>query len=255
MNGKREGVSGRAKRRPTYADVVATLALFIALGGVSWAAVQIPKSSVGTKQLKKNAVTAKKIKKNAVNSSKVKDGSLLAKDFKPGQLPRGETGPRGPAGIQGPAGATGPEGPAGAEGAPGPGATAVLMGRAIGSVSPSLSSSPRYLSPFGSSTPTTVLSDVTMRSAAESARFGAFRVWVSASPGPGNSWEFAFLVDGSPVGTCTITGSATGCFDPDTTEIQQGGELAFRIETPGFNGGGGAAFNPANIQFGYTLGS
>jgi hypothetical protein len=85
-------------RRLTFANVVACLALFIALGGASYAALKLPKNSVGTKQLKKNAVTA----------AKVKPGTLLAKDFRAGQLPAGATGargPEGPIGAQGTAGA------------------------------------------------------------------------------------------------------------------------------------------------------
>lgn len=62
----------RAASKLTYANVVATLALFIALGGVSWAAVTLPKNSVGSKQ----------IRKNAVSHSKVKDRSLTGKDLK-----------------------------------------------------------------------------------------------------------------------------------------------------------------------------
>ena len=87
-------------------NAVAYLALAVALGGTSYAAVNLPKNSVGTKQLKKNAVT----------SPKVKNGSLLAADFKSGQLPAGAQGPQGPAGNAGP---TGPQGPAGADGAAG----------------------------------------------------------------------------------------------------------------------------------------
>ena len=65
----------------TYANVVATLALFIALGGASYAATQLSKNSVGTKQLKNNAVTVKKLKKNSVNSAKVKKNSLTGADI------------------------------------------------------------------------------------------------------------------------------------------------------------------------------
>jgi hypothetical protein len=74
---------------------VAYLALFVALGGTSFAAANalVPRNSVGTAQ--------------------VINGSLLKKDFKKGQLPRGPRGVRGPAG---PAGAAGPAGPAGAQG-------------------------------------------------------------------------------------------------------------------------------------------
>jgi hypothetical protein len=47
--------------RPTYSNVVATLALFIALGGISYAATQLPNNSVGTRQIKNKAVTKAKI--------------------------------------------------------------------------------------------------------------------------------------------------------------------------------------------------
>ena len=62
--------------RLTYANVVATLALFIALGGASYAATQLPKNSVGSKQLKKNAVTTAKIKNGAVTGAKINLSSL-----------------------------------------------------------------------------------------------------------------------------------------------------------------------------------
>jgi hypothetical protein len=66
----------RLQLRLTYANVIATLALFLALGGGAYAASQLPKNSVGTKQLKKNAVTAAKIKEGAVTGSKIKLSSL-----------------------------------------------------------------------------------------------------------------------------------------------------------------------------------
>ena len=95
--------------------VVACLALLVALGGTSVAAVsQVARNSVGTPQLRNGAVTNPKIRNNAVNSTKVANRSLLRVDFAPGQLPAGPTGPQGPAG---PAGAAGPAGPAGVIGA------------------------------------------------------------------------------------------------------------------------------------------
>ena len=67
---------------PSPAMVVASLALLIALGGTSYAAIQaLPHNSVTTVQ--------------------VKDFSLLGRDFKRGQIPAGPVGPVGP---QGPAG-------------------------------------------------------------------------------------------------------------------------------------------------------
>ena len=68
--------------RLTYSNVVATLAIFIALGGISYAATNLPKNSVGTKQIKKNAVTAKKIKKNAVTAKKIKKNAVTTAKIK-----------------------------------------------------------------------------------------------------------------------------------------------------------------------------
>lgn len=62
----------------TYSNVIASLALFIALGGAAVAASTVAKNSVGTKQLKPNAVTAAKIKNGAVNSHKLAHGAVVA---------------------------------------------------------------------------------------------------------------------------------------------------------------------------------
>jgi hypothetical protein len=61
--------------------VVACIALTVALGGTSYAAITLPKNSVGTKQLKKNAVTAAKVKANAITSPKVANNSLTGADL------------------------------------------------------------------------------------------------------------------------------------------------------------------------------
>jgi len=95
--------------------VVACLALLVALGGTSVAAVsQLARNSVGPAQLQFGAVTNPKIRSNAVTSAKVRNRSLLRTDFAPGQLPAGPTGPQGPAGPTGAAGAAGPAGVIGA---------------------------------------------------------------------------------------------------------------------------------------------
>lgn len=60
----------------TYANVMATIAVFIALGGASYAAVGLPKNSVGTKQIVKEAITAAKIKDRAVTGPKIALSSL-----------------------------------------------------------------------------------------------------------------------------------------------------------------------------------
>jgi hypothetical protein len=87
----------RVRSRLTYANVISSLALFLALAGGSYAAINIPKNSIGAKQLKKNAVT----------SVKVKPGSLLTSDFK-SSARQGLRGPAGPRGLQGVQGVPGP---------------------------------------------------------------------------------------------------------------------------------------------------
>lgn len=106
----------RFRKHMTFANLIACLALFVALGGVSYAATQLPKNSVGSRQIKKNAVTG----------AKVKNGSLRAADFGAGQIPAGQAGPtgsqgpQGPQGSQGPPGEPGPQGQRGDEGDAGP---------------------------------------------------------------------------------------------------------------------------------------
>jgi hypothetical protein len=92
--------------RATFANVMSCLALFVALGGVSYAAVELPRNSVGAKQ----------IVQGSIDNSKIKKGSLLRTAFKPGQIPAGPRGAAGLAGAQGPAG---PKGDPGAQGPPG----------------------------------------------------------------------------------------------------------------------------------------
>lgn len=64
------------RQRLTYANVMATIAVFIALGGASYAAIRLPKNSVGPKQIRKNAITTAKIKDGAVTGAKVQTASL-----------------------------------------------------------------------------------------------------------------------------------------------------------------------------------
>lgn len=82
-----------------YANVTATMALIVALGGTSYAAIALPANSVGRKQLKTGAVTNSELRANAVTSAKVKNGSLRAKDFAAGQLPTGQAGSPGATSI------------------------------------------------------------------------------------------------------------------------------------------------------------
>lgn len=119
----------RIRGRLSYANVMATVAVFIALGGVSYAAVTLPRNSVGSAQLKADSVSGAKIRAASVLGSDVKDasltggdvrdGSLSAKDFG-GTLPAAAPGPQGPPGPQGSAGPQGIQGIQGPKGEGGP---------------------------------------------------------------------------------------------------------------------------------------
>ena len=92
------------RRHLTFANIMSVVAVFIALGGASYAAVNLPKNSVGTKQIKGKAVGTKQLKASAIKSNKVKNFSLRASDFRKGEIPSGPTGPTGATGDQGPPG-------------------------------------------------------------------------------------------------------------------------------------------------------
>jgi hypothetical protein len=87
----------RLSGKLTYSNVISTLCLVLLLGGgTAYAASQLEKESVGTKQLAKSAVTPAKLSKAAKKAL---------------------TGAQGPTGPQGPAGAPGAPGREGTPGA------------------------------------------------------------------------------------------------------------------------------------------
>jgi hypothetical protein len=90
----------RVLNRLTYANVVATLALFIALGGSSYAAIKLPRNSVGSDQ----------IKTSAIHTGEIRDRTIRLQDISTSA----RSSLRGQAGSQGATGAQGPAGPAGA---------------------------------------------------------------------------------------------------------------------------------------------
>ena len=208
-----------SRRRLSFGNVVATLALFIAIGGVSWAATSLPKNSVGKKQLKSNAVVSKK----------VKNGSLAAGDFKGGQLPAGPKGPQGAVGDQG------PQGQPGAAGA----TTSVLTGRTA-------LAADSFFSPSGTSVAGTE-PVVQILSPGVAATAGNLSVRIDASPGPAASRAFTLRVDGADTGvTCTIANAATTCTSAGSVAVPAGSRIALRNDAT--NGP-----LPTGAQFGLTL--
>jgi hypothetical protein len=87
----------------SYANVMATIAVFIALGGTSYAVATLPRNSVGAKQIRNGAVGKSEIRSGAIRSKHLHDRSVSLRDISlkartalSGQ--RGEPGAPGPPG-------------------------------------------------------------------------------------------------------------------------------------------------------------
>src|SRR4051812_26521713 len=92
----------RLRAQLSYANVMATIAVFIALGGGSYAAIKLPHNSVGAAEIRSGAVRSSEIKDNSINTGDLAQSTRAAL--------RGQQGPRG---LTGAAGANGAPGPAG----------------------------------------------------------------------------------------------------------------------------------------------
>lgn len=93
-------MGSRIRSKLTYANVTASLALFIALGGTGYAATQLPRDSVGAKQIRASAVSASELRTSAVTSRDIRDGSVAARDMSAAAR-KSLTGPAGPKGDPG----------------------------------------------------------------------------------------------------------------------------------------------------------
>jgi hypothetical protein len=67
------------RRRPSPAIVISSIALFMSLGGVGYAATELPNNSVGSNQIKNEAVTFKKIKPGSVGVVRANTSQLQAR--------------------------------------------------------------------------------------------------------------------------------------------------------------------------------
>ena len=74
------------RRRPSASLVISFAALFVALGGVGYAATQLPAGSVGSAQLKNGSVGNWKLKSNAVGARKIMNGAVGAKQVNSTQV-------------------------------------------------------------------------------------------------------------------------------------------------------------------------
>ena len=94
----------RLRSHLSYANVMATIAVFVALGGTSYAVASLPRDSVGSKQIRSNAVGRSEVRKGAIMTRQVRDRSIALKDISRAARDslRGQTGRTGPQGPPGP---------------------------------------------------------------------------------------------------------------------------------------------------------
>jgi hypothetical protein len=102
----------KLRTRLTFANVVSMIALFVALGGTSYAAIKVT-----GKNVRNSSLTGVDVRNSSLTTADVKNRSLLGRDFKAGQLPAG------PQGLQGEKGIQGNQGDKGNPGEPGPSET------------------------------------------------------------------------------------------------------------------------------------
>src|ERR1700712_3741954 len=94
------------KRRPTYANVVATLALFLAIGGTTVAGAA-------------GLMNGKDVQDESLTGADVQNGSLTGADVKPGSLGSNALSIAARSNLRGADGAKGPAGQKGDPGTPG----------------------------------------------------------------------------------------------------------------------------------------
>jgi hypothetical protein len=87
----------------TYGNLTATIALFVALGGTSYA-LTLPRNSVGSREMRPNSVGPSELKSSAVGSRDIRNRSIAVRDISPSARKSlrgtpGAPGPRGPDGV------------------------------------------------------------------------------------------------------------------------------------------------------------
>jgi hypothetical protein len=91
----------RVRSHLSYANVMSTTAVFVAIGGTSYAAITLPRDSVGERQIKSRAIGAKELKRGAVGSRAIKNRRIRTVDLARSTRAAltGEQGPPGPPGA------------------------------------------------------------------------------------------------------------------------------------------------------------
>jgi hypothetical protein len=74
----------RLKRRLTFANVTSAAALFVALGGTSYAAISLPADSVGTREIRTGGVGKGEVQTGGIGQSEIRTGAVGKGEIKTG---------------------------------------------------------------------------------------------------------------------------------------------------------------------------
>jgi hypothetical protein len=85
-------MKSRIRGKLTYANVMATVAVFLALGGGAYAAVHLKKNSVKSKQIKDGQVKTNDLANGAVATQNIANGAVTPTELAPGAVGHGALG-------------------------------------------------------------------------------------------------------------------------------------------------------------------
>jgi hypothetical protein len=213
----------RKLRLPSPTLTIALLALFVALGGTGYAALSLPKNSVGSKQIRKGAVKNSDIGANAVTGRKVKRGSLGASDFKSGNLPQGPRGPKGDAGNP---------------------ASAAVLGRGNG-----VTTGAWFMAPSGLAAANVNENNVSSFTPNTTITASDLAVTLTVAPGLTDSRTFTLRVGNANTAlTCTVPGGTVTCTSTGSVSIPEASLISLGATSTG-------APSTTDVRFGWRASS
>jgi hypothetical protein len=212
------------RRRLTYANTMATIAVLIALGGTSYAAAKLTGRDV-----KDGSLTGADVRSSSLQSRHIADRSLRAVDFRRGVLRRGREGEQGEDGFDG------------FDGEPGPPGITLASGRVEGVADEGSAAATFYGSPTGVRAADDDEQDVEILAPAFPTTARDLSVAFTRSPcddglspnacaDPGSATVTLRVAGADTPVACTVTTPATACDTGGASaEVPAGARLSLKV--------------------------
>jgi hypothetical protein len=234
----------RLRELATFANVTSLIALFVALGGTSYAALTIT-----GKNVKNSSLTGADIRNSSLTSRDIRDRTLLARDFKAGQLAaglqgakglKGDKGDRGAPGAPGAAGAHGTNGTNGTNGANGSPAFGALLGRGV-----NVPAGTSFLAPSGQLAANANENNVSSFTPNATMTARDLAVTLSVATGLTDTRTFTVRIGNADTAlSCTVPAGNTGCTSTQTVTIPGGSLVSIGSTSTGTP-------SPTDVRFGW----